>query len=394
MKELKLFEAFAGIGAQKKAITNILKYTKYNDINITSSGISEWFINANKGYCKIHHNNIEIFDKDLTIKEISDYLKSLGLSKDSKNPLSENDLDKMSENEKRYLYNIMKTNKNFGSVKNLTWNNFPKSDILTYSFPCTDLSVIGKQNGMTKGDNTRSGLLWEIERLLLEINDNNKIDLPKYLLMENVTMILSKKFKPEFDVFCNMLESLGYKNTILNLNSIDFNIPQSRKRIFMISELNGSEPFNIKPSTKNYEELNVGNFLNIQNMDLNNQEYMSAILKDTPIRRKMAMGKNYENSHSTKILYPFEKTFTITTKQDRLPNSGIVPFNNNKDGYLPYRFLTPRECMLLMGFDNKDFENIKKELSNTTIYLFAGNSIVVTVLEAIFKEILNRFDSK
>lgn len=393
MKEVRLFEAFAGMGAQKKAIDNIKEKHLFKDIDVVSSGMSEWFIQANVAYYHIHNKTslspmYLTHDRGVTLNELNEYLINLGLSSDSKNPLKESTILSMKESQKRKLYNVMKANKNFGSVKNLSWKNFPKSDILTYSFPCTDLSIVGKMNGLSRGDNTRSGLLWEIERLLLELNENKKDYLPRFLLMENVPMLLSKKTKPEFDKFCKELEDMGYYNTILDLNSMNFNVPQSRRRIFMVSELNGKTPIEVNSTTPNLDTLNVDGFLKTSNMDVNNQEYIIALLKDTPIRRKMTIKLK---SHSSKILYPNEKTFTITTKQDRLPNSGIVPFNHNIDGYLQYRFLTPRECMQLMGFDYSDYDFVKENLSKTTIYLLAGNSIVVNILEEIFKAILKRY---
>lgn len=104
--------------------------------------------------------------------------------------------------------------------------------IMTYSFPCQDLSVAGKGKGMTKGSGTRSGLLWEVERLLRETDE-----LPDVLLMENVPMIHSKKNMADFQSWQNALEEMGYKNYWKDLNAKDFGIPQSRNRTFMVSLL-------------------------------------------------------------------------------------------------------------------------------------------------------------
>lgn len=104
--------------------------------------------------------------------------------------------------------------------------------IMTYSFPCQDLSVAGKQMGMEKGSNTRSGLLWEVERLLDECTE-----LPQVLLMENVTQVHGKKNADSFRQWCDKLESLGYKNYWKDLNAKDFGVPQNRNRTFMISVL-------------------------------------------------------------------------------------------------------------------------------------------------------------
>lgn len=104
--------------------------------------------------------------------------------------------------------------------------------ILTYSFPCTDLSVAGLQMGMTKGSGTRSGLLWEVERLLNEVEE-----LPQILLMENVTQVHSERNMSDFDDWCSFLYKKGYSNYAKDLNAKDFGIPQSRDRTFMVSIL-------------------------------------------------------------------------------------------------------------------------------------------------------------
>lgn len=104
--------------------------------------------------------------------------------------------------------------------------------IMTYSFPCTDLSTAGKMAGMERGSGTRSGLLWEVERLLKECNE-----LPQVLLMENVPQVHGKKNKASFDEWCQFLESLGYKNYWKDLNAKDYGVPQSRNRCFMVSLL-------------------------------------------------------------------------------------------------------------------------------------------------------------
>lgn len=104
--------------------------------------------------------------------------------------------------------------------------------IMTYSFPCTDLSTAGKMAGMERGSGTRSGLLWEVERLLKECNE-----LPQVLLMENVPQVHGKKNRASFDEWCQFLESLGYKNYWKDLNAKDYGVPQSRNRCFMVSLL-------------------------------------------------------------------------------------------------------------------------------------------------------------
>lgn len=103
---------------------------------------------------------------------------------------------------------------------------------MTYSFPCQDLSVAGKGKGMAKGGGTRSGLLWEVERLLDECTD-----LPQILLMENVTQVHGQKNIRHFRDWLVKLERLGYRNYFQDLNSKGFEVPQNRDRTFMVSIL-------------------------------------------------------------------------------------------------------------------------------------------------------------
>ena len=111
--------------------------------------------------------------------------------------------------------------------------------IMTYSFPCTDLSVAGKMKGMSKedwesGNSTRSGLLWEVERILKEMN---KEELPDILLMENVPQVHADKNAIDFESWLKFLRGKGYQNYYQDLNAKDYGIPQNRDRTFCVSIL-------------------------------------------------------------------------------------------------------------------------------------------------------------
>ena len=130
-----------------------------------------------------------------------------------------------------------------GKVNNLgdirTIKALPDADLWTYSFPCQDISVAGKGAGIKEG--TRSGLLFEVERLLIVANENGT--LPKYLLLENVKNLVSKKFKADFDRWLSFLSSLGYTNYWQILNAKDYGIPQNRERVFCVSIRGEHTPF-------------------------------------------------------------------------------------------------------------------------------------------------------
>ncbi len=125
---------------------------------------------------------------------------------------------------------------NLGDISKISIDDVPDHDLFTYSFPCQDISVAGKQQGFEKGSGTRSGLLWECERII----QGKK---PKYLLMENVKNLVGKKNKPSFEKWCEWLEEQGYTNYWQVLNAKDYGVPQNRERVFMISILGEHAPY-------------------------------------------------------------------------------------------------------------------------------------------------------
>lgn len=126
---------------------------------------------------------------------------------------------------------------NLGDIRKI--EELPDADLWTYSFPCQDISVAGKGAGIKEG--TRSGLLFEVERLLRVAS--KKGTLPKYLLLENVKNLVSKKFKADFDKWLDFLAELGYTNYWKVLNAKDYGIPQNRERVFCVSIRGEHEPF-------------------------------------------------------------------------------------------------------------------------------------------------------
>lgn len=126
---------------------------------------------------------------------------------------------------------------NLGDIRKI--EELPDADLWTYSFPCQDISVAGKGAGIKEG--TRSGLLFEVERLLRVASE--KGTLPKYLLLENVKNLVSKKFKADFDKWLYFLSELGYTNYWKVLNAKDYGIPQNRERVFCVSIRGEHKPF-------------------------------------------------------------------------------------------------------------------------------------------------------
>ena len=120
---------------------------------------------------------------------------------------------------------------NFGDITKIDEKKLPKDiDLVTYGFPCQDISLAGKQKGLFNedGTQTRSGLFFEALRIIEETQ-------PKIAIAENVKNLVSKKFKEQFEIVLSSLEQAGYNNYWKVLNAKDYGIPQNRERVFIIS---------------------------------------------------------------------------------------------------------------------------------------------------------------
>ena len=120
--------------------------------------------------------------------------------------------------------------KNLGDISKIDWAKAPDFDLFTYSFPCQDISAAGKQSGFEEGTGTRSSLLWECKKTI-------EAKKPRYLMMENVKALASAKFLPFLRQWQSWLHSQGYENFTQILNASDYEVPQNRERVFMISIL-------------------------------------------------------------------------------------------------------------------------------------------------------------
>ena len=126
--------------------------------------------------------------------------------------------------------------KNFGDITKIDWEKVPDFDLFTYSFPCQDISSSGKQRGFEDGAGTRSSLLWDCKKAI-------EAKKPRFLMMENVKALVSAKFLPFLRQWQTWLHQQGYENFTQVLNASDYNVPQNRERVFMISILRtDSEP--------------------------------------------------------------------------------------------------------------------------------------------------------
>ena len=306
---------------------------------------------------------------------------------------------------------------NLGDICKIDPSDIPDHDLFTYSFPCQDLSVAGKQAGLGKG--TRSGLLYECEKVI-------EAKKPKYLLLENVKNLVGKKFKPQFDEWLDYLKSLGYTNYWKVLNAKDYGVPQNRERVFVVSILGEHKPYEFpKPIpldkcianiledevdekyyiNKPFHLVNKGHQaeLDIKGQDCIKRAYstdkiaptlttMQGGLREPKILTLPCIcasrGRNPDNPSDRTPGAPTEQRLEFNTKGTSNTITTVQKDNYVVEPSYRIRKLTPRECFRLMGMRDDNIDKIQAAgISNTQQYKMAGNSIVVDVLEAIFKNL-------
>lgn len=364
-RKLRVFEAFAGIGAQATALKRI-------GIDYEVVGISDWFTDAIICYDAIHCKDEQI-PKLPSKEEQIEYLNNFEFSKDSVHPSK---IDRLDTEYLEKLYIANKRTKNMGSITKLRAENMPECDLLVYSFPCQDLSTGGKGLGMKKGSGTRSGLLWEIERILSELNKEGR--LPEYLLLENVKTIMAKSNEADLKEWLSFLEGLGYVNDeCMILNALDFAVPQDRERAFIVSHL-GSK-LNVKNDIQYKERKYEFDrfFRNNYKIKKYKNEADIAQLNKTPSREQMWKINGRELNEGTTVR-------TITCNMDRTHCAALFPYKGAKGD--SYRRPTIREAFLLMGFTEEEYERTEYlDFSYRKMNKLIGNAIVVDVLAKIFK---------
>ncbi len=372
MKKIKIFEAFSGVGSQRMALRNL-------GIEHEVVAIAEIDKYAIRSYEAIHGKTL-----------------------------------------------------NLGDISQINTESIPDHDLFTYSFPCQDISVAGHQEGLDEGSGTRSGLLWECQKVI-------SVKKPKYLLLENVKNLVGKRHKGNFNKWLDWLELQGYSNYWQVLNAKDYGIPQNRERVFVVSILGEHESF--KFPKKQELKLRLRDLLEKQvdekfymNNDkikqfLNQLDYQpTEIIKLNQIGNfeKLANpNKKFNDPQVGRVLDPEGISQALDTMQggnrqpkiieignvnpsgrgmngDVVSTEGISKTLTTNKGEGPkvltgygevsgYRIrkLIPLECWRLMGFKDKDFYKAEVTNSNSQLYKQSGNSIVVPVLEAIFRNLLN-----
>lgn len=280
--------------------------------------------------------------------------------------------------------------RNYGNITQIERLDY--ADLWTYSFPCQDLSFAGKQRGIS--EETRSGLLLHVERLLTESVLYGTQ--PKYLLLENVKALVSKKFMPDFQRWLDKLEQLGYNNYWQVLNAKDYGIPQNRERVFVISIRKDIDTKGYKfpspiPLEKRLKDMLEPCVDEKYYLSADKVEKLITQIKEKEVSNTIRCGGgggSLDGKHTWDIIATpvnLDKDGNARAICNNYSKQGVDNIPMLSNGYC-IRKLTPRECWRLMGFTDIEFECAKLSgVSNSQLYKQAGNSIVVNVLVGIFK---------
>ena len=513
-KPIRLIEFFSGYGSQALAL-------KYLGVEFTHYKTCEWAVKSIQAYKDIHFtDDNKDYSQGISKEQLIERLHYFGISNNYNDPMTLEQIKRLNEDNLRTIFNNIVATNNLVNIQNVKGADLEIVDtdkydyILTYSFPCQDLSLAGKGAGMSD-TSTRSGMLWEVERILKECKELG--ELPEILLMENVPQVHGTDNVEDFNKWQLELEKLGYKNYFQDLIATDYGIPQTRNRCFMISILgdysytfpqpiplnlklkdmlesnvdekyylsdkmlnymlgvnqkeskyNRREVFQrnfnsnkkvastittnagnratdnfitIKKDTENYIEwedgkniqmncrawkddkviatLNTGGETKILENKNMKEQLCNDLIKQGKVKENDVIRHSYTTSRKNGDMkdlkqnnisptldtrcdclgvcvgtYQYSKSDNFMQGKDRLqlgkevsdtlqttPKEGIV--NND----LRIRKLTPKECFRLMGVKDEDFEKARKNQSDSSLYHLAGDSIVVDVLMAIFKEL-------
>ena len=507
-KPIRLITLFSGYDSQALAL-------KYLGVEFEHYKTCEWAVKSIQALKDLHFENDNTdYSKNLTDDEVKEYLLKKGISSNYNDPMSKEQIKRLKNY--RQIYNNIQATHNLVNIQQVKGVDLEISDtdkytyIMTYSFPCQDLSLAGQRKGMSD-TSTRSGMLWEVERILGELEEK-----PQVLLMENVPQVHGEGAKEDFNKWQLRLEELGYKNYWQDLIATDYGIPQTRNRCFMVSILGDynytfPKPIPLKLKLKDLLEDNVAEKYYLSDKQIESLESgiynaskpseklkitdnglcqtldtmsggnrqplvrtgnksLQETLKqneikdtcfidtynkriDEDISGTITTGVSFRNNtflaiknaqqvgyiekgtgqHQSNTIYDGENISPCLNASDYKEPVKILIKNANKKGYLEaeegdcidlcqpnsetrrgrvqkqkvqtistmggehlgvvskdlkIRKLTPKECFRLMGVKDEDYDKIAKNQSDSSLYHLAGDSIVVDVLMAIFREML------
>lgn len=464
---LSVIELCSGMGAQIKGINRTDLFNA--KVVATADLDKEVVVSYAAIHCGLTNTMINEYkdypSKEQMVNELTE--KRLGYDFKKDEPYDWEKLsrkkDKTKGIEKYWLANFL--SHNLGDMMQI--KELPDCDLLTYSTPCTDLSIAGKQEGLkwtcqdcgTEYDpsklnvetryicpncgsknikSTRSGLLYEVERLLVKAKQNN--NLPKFLLMENVDALVSKKYINSFNDWIDRLNDLGYNTYYQTINAKNAGIPQNRNRIFCVSILKDIDtktyefpkPFDSGLRLKDLLEIDCNvtdkyflsdevqvrlqitdpkfdkniigttkpDFRTIGQRDFVYQKdsIIGALVATDYKQPKQILEYSEESIHIADLC---SERFSKMHDQSRrvYDENGIAPAMHtcgggntepkvSRNNLKIVRKLTPKEAHRLMGFDDEDYEKCKSVgMSDTQGYKQSGNSIVVNVISLLVEHL-------
>lgn len=395
--ELRVFSTFSGIGMQERGIQQC-KTIKY-----INAGTCEVNKDAMLSFAAIHNN--------LTMEKVTSFIQK------NKHKLNDDMYHKMAQEllnkkigydfikDKQYdwyklanrkdktlitkYWLAMKLNKNVGDISSV--KKIPPCDLLTFSFPCQDISLAGLQKGIEKGK-TRSGLVYEVIRLLNQAKKDNQ--LPKYLIMENVKNLVGSKFIDKFETLNNEFEDIGYNVYYQVINAKDCGVPQNRERVFGVyirkdidmKKFSFPKPFDTGIRLKHVLE-----------KEIDKKYYLSQKIQDRFILTDKTFSKNiigttkpsFRTIGQRDVVYNINGTIGTLTATDYAQPKQILLKENT-----PIRRLMPIEYFRLMGLTKKDvLACYDVGEADCSLYKQAGNGLVTNcmtlLIEHLYKAQIN-----
>lgn len=251
--------------------------------------------------------------------------------------------------------------KNLGDIEQIKKEELSKKGItlITHGSPCVAFSKAGRQEGGDKGSGTPSSLMWYSVEIIRYVS-------PKFVIWENVSNVLSSKHKHNFEEYIKELDEIGYFSYYAVLNAKDYNTPQNRNRIFVISIRKDIDkgfyfpdkvPLNIK-------------LKDILEQDVDKKYYLT--------QKQIDIIRNSTYSQNKRRIQVKDYCATLCARDWK----DVKCIEDSKG----IRKFTPREYWRIQGFKDSDFEKAQKEgISNSSLYKQAGNSIAYNILLEIFK---------
>lgn len=311
----------------------------------------------------------------------------------------------------------------------------PAADLWAFGFPCQDVSIAGKREGIERG--ARSGLFYEIMRLLAGMREEDR---PRWLLVENVKNLLSIGAGFDFLRVLTELAAVGYACEWQVLNSKDFGVPQNRERVFIVGHLgelggreifpiegkDGTNPCELKEITSGladaeriYQGTGLARTLKGEAGGLGAKTGLYAVRVRYPGRGVGSRGSGYVEAVDTAstltakhcndltadycngvVVAPVLTPERLNKRQQsrRMKDAGEPAFTGTAEDRhgiallgddIRIRRLTPRECWRLQGFTDEQFDKAKAAgISDTQLYKQAGNAVTVNVAETIGRKIM------